>query len=217
MAFFEPMGDDQKDEQKTASMPSAEERAQLAEASEALEAGQIDHAISIYRALVASDGAARLSAMLGLAVCHARRREWEEAEQAFLALLQRTPDLAVARAYLGMVRFELGRLDEAQDDLKAAIDTAPGNAVVRLKHAEMLLRLGRLHDAYDELQRSARLSPPDKATREYTRTLLLATRKQLAHAVTHTGAAPRQLWHRIFNSRGAMPLAPSSALPDAQA
>lgn len=169
----------------------------LSDAAEALEAGQIDRAFTVYRRRVERRGADELSALFGLAVCHARRREWAEAEMCLLEVLQRAPSTGVARAYLGSVRLDLGRFEEAQADLDAAREIAPGNAVVRLKRAEMLLRLGLIPQAHTELQRAARLTAPDAAVREYIRALLMTTKKEMSRSIVRRGAAPAEFWRAL--------------------
>jgi predicted Zn-dependent protease len=169
----------------------------LADAVAALEAGQVDHAASIYRLLADQDSADQLSALFGLAVCHARCRQWAEAETRLLEVLERAPSHGVARAYLGSVRLDLGRFDEAQADLDAALELAPGNAVVRIKHAELLLRVGLIPQAHAELQRAARLRAPDPALREYLRSLLMTTRKEMSRSIVRHGATPAEFWRAL--------------------
>lgn len=169
----------------------------LAEASQALEEGHVDHAFSIYRALVEQGGADELSALFGLAVCHARRQEWGEAETHLLRVLERVPSFAVARAYLGSVRLDLGRFEEAQADLDAALEMAPGNAVVRLKRAEMLLRLGLIPQAHTELQRAAKLPVHDAALRAYVRALLMTIKKEAGRSIVRRGATPAEFWRAL--------------------
>jgi predicted Zn-dependent protease len=169
----------------------------LAAAAKALDEGHIDKALAIYRPLVSGGGGDELSALVGLAVSHARRKEWSEAEDCLLRVLKRVPDAGQVRAYLASVRLEQGRVDDAQADMDAALEMAPGSALVRLKHAEMLLRLGVLQDAYTELQRAAKLNPPDDATLEYIRGLLVTTKKALSQSIDRRGASPAEFWRAL--------------------
>ena len=169
----------------------------LAAAAAALDEGHIDKAIAIYRPLVAHGGGDEWSALVGLAVSHARRKEWSEAEDCLLRVLKHVPDAGQVCAYLASVRLELGRIDEAQADMAAALEMAPGSAIVRLKHAEMLLRLGALQEAYTELQRAAKLNPSDATTLEYIRGLLVTTKKALSQSIDHRGASPAEFWRAL--------------------
>lgn len=169
----------------------------LAATAQALDDGQIDKAYAIYRPLLAHGGGDELSVLVGLAVSHARRKEWKEAEDCLLRVLKRVPDAGQVRAYLASVRLELGRVEAAQADIDAALEMAPGNAIVRLKHAEMLLRLGVPQEAYTELQRAAKLNPPDATTLEYIDGLLMTTKKVLGPSIDHPGTAPAGFWRAL--------------------
>jgi predicted Zn-dependent protease len=169
----------------------------LAAAAEALDEGHIDKAIALYRPLVTQGGGDELSALVGLAVSHARRKEWENAEDCLLRVARRVPNSGQVRVYLAAVRLELGRVADAQADMDAALEMAPGSAIVRLKHAEMLLRLGLLQDAYTELQRAAKLHPPDATTLEYIRGLLVTTKKALSQSIDRRGASPAEFWRAL--------------------
>ncbi|MGZ3598990.1 MAG: tetratricopeptide repeat protein [Ktedonobacterales bacterium] len=169
----------------------------LAGAALALDEGHIDHALPIYRAIAEHAGIEQAPALLGLSVCHARRRQWEDAEAALTRLLELSPESGAVYAYLGSVRLELGSIDEARDDFSKALELAPGNAIVRLKYAELLLRLGLLDQAQLELQRAAKLTAPDDTTRDYIRSLLLMVRKEMKRAVVRRSASPLEFWQKL--------------------
>jgi len=138
-----------------------------------------------------------LSAMLGLAVCYARRRQWAKAEATLLRVCARAPELACARAYLGAVRFEQGCVEAARADLDAAVALAPNDPIARCKRGEMLFRLGLLQEALVDLQWAASLPAPDAATRDHIRALVMATKKELGSAATRTVASPAAGWRRM--------------------
>ncbi len=164
----------------------------LAAARDALAAGRTDDAFTLYRLTLERDGS-DLDALLGLAVCHARRREWGEALIPLRELCGRLPEYATARAYLGAARFELGEVDEGRADLDAAVALDSADLVARLKRAEVSLRLGLLPAAEADLRVAARLPAPDDTLRDYTRALLADVRKQGRQSIARAPFSPAAL------------------------
>jgi len=171
----------------------------LSHAAAALDNGTIDRARAIYASL-ASDpqGAGQpLIAGIGLAVCHARQRAWDEAEAVLVPLAGREPGSGIVRAYLGAVRFEQGQIDQAREDLDLAVTLAPEDPVVFIKRGEVALRVGLLRAALADFQQAARLPAPDTITRDYVRTMVISTRKELESSIERAIPEPRNLWRRF--------------------
>jgi predicted Zn-dependent protease len=181
-------------------------------ASEALEAGDVAKAISITKALIADkpEGESSFAAEVTLTVCHARRREWAEAEALLSSLAKRYPGSAMVRSYLGATRFELGQIELGRDDLDAAVQLEPDSALPYIKRGEYLLRLGLLRHAHADLKRGAELPAPDTATREYTRHLLVQVRQDIAGSIERNPTSPAKVWRRLFKRSPAPQQAPSA-------
>jgi predicted Zn-dependent protease len=182
-------------------------------ASEALEAGDVARAMSITKALIAEppEGVSSFAAEVTLAVCHARRREWAEAEALLTSLVERYPTSAMVRSYLGAARFELGQIEVGRDDLDAAVTLEPNSALPYIKRGEYLLRLGLLRQAQADLKRGAELPPPDTATREYTRHLLVQVRQDIAGSIERNPTSPKKVWQRLFKRHSKSPQQAPSA------
>lgn len=168
----------------------------LQQARDALAEGRTDAAFALYRSLLAADtalpdgAATHLDALLGLGVCHARRREWTEALIPLGELCDRAPTFAPAWAYLGAARFELGEIDDACSNFDTAVACDPEDAVARLKRAEVRLSLGLLEGAEEDLRVATRASAPDEATRQYARDLLMTVMRRKQRSVTRAVASP---------------------------
>lgn len=171
----------------------------LALAASALDAGNVDQAAAIYARLYAgaADGRAAYLPGLALAACHARRRRWIEGEALLLTLVERYPASGMARAYLGGMRLELERFDDARADLDLAISIAPGEAIVYIKRGELLLRLGLLRGAMQDFQQALRLPAPDEVTRDYCRSAVLSLRQDISTSVERRIPSPSSLWRRF--------------------
>ena len=94
-------------------------------------------------------------------------RRFGEAEQEVSRALSLAPGDVRALKLLALVRFKLGRLDEARAVCREITVTLPEDAGIRLKLGLIALRLGRLDEAVQELELSARLSPEDTRIRGY--------------------------------------------------
>jgi predicted Zn-dependent protease len=180
-------------------------------AAVALDEGDVAKAAAIIRREIPNlpEGDARFTAELTLAVCHARRREWADAETLLAPLAMRYPTSAMVRAYLGAARFELGQIDLAREDLDAAVKLEPDSALPYIKRGEYLLRLGLLRQAQADLKRGVELPVPDAATREYTRHLLVQVRQDIAGSIERHPTSPARLWQRLRGQRPA--IAPQAA------
>lgn len=167
----------------------------LREARDALAEGRTDAAFAIYRALLVTDGlsttheAVQLDALLGLGVCHARRKEWEEALIAFSDLCDRAPTFAPAWAFTGATRFELGEIDDALSNLDTAVTCDPESAIARIKRAEVRLSLGLLDAAEEDLRVAARAAT-DESIRTYARDLLMSVLRLKKRAVNLAKTSP---------------------------
>ncbi len=167
----------------------------LREARDALSEGRTDAAFAIYRALLATDGlstaheAAHLDALLGLGVCHARRREWAEALIAFADLCDRAPTFAPAWAFMGATKFELGEIEDARSHLDTAVAYDPESAIARIKRAEIRLSLGLLDAAEEDLRVAVRTAT-DASIRTYARDLLMSVLRLQKRAVNLAKASP---------------------------
>ncbi|HKD75324.1 MAG TPA: tetratricopeptide repeat protein [Ktedonobacterales bacterium] len=155
----------------------------LDQAQAALDDGHIDEAIAHYQSVIAGGGPHEASAFFGLASCHARRKQWKDAEDALNQVIERSPEFAVAYAYRGAVRLELAAVDDCLKDLDTAVEMAPNDAVVHVKRAEVFLRLGLLPAAHDEVRQAAKLPAPDVAFRDYMRAFKLGVEKELKRSV----------------------------------
>ena len=93
----------------------------------------------------------------GMAYHRAGRRV--EAEAAYRFVLARRPDDPAALHLLGMLCYELGRLDEALELLGRSIELAPAQAQFHSNFAGVLGRCGRLAEALDHLRQCIRLEP----------------------------------------------------------
>jgi tetratricopeptide (TPR) repeat protein len=182
----------------------------LRRAAEALEAGEVERALTEYSALTPNRGPEgtppfrgrgehddEFVASIGVGVCYARMRRWDEAVHVLTSVVERYPESGMARAYLGAARFEVGEIEAARDDLDAAVRMAPEEAIVWVKRGEAMLRMGLLREALSDLGRAARLPMPDVATREYVRSLLTQTRRDLGSSVERVIPSPAQLWRKL--------------------
>lgn len=88
-------------------------------------------------------------------------RRFGEAEDEVLRALALVPADVRALKLLALVRFKLGRLEEARAVCREITVALPEDAGIRLKLGLIALRLGRLDEAVHELELSARLAPED--------------------------------------------------------
>jgi len=86
-----------------------------------------------------------------------------QAEREFLHALELEPDHPLALAGLGIVRFRLGRHDEAIVLLRRAVSRAPGEAAIANTLGEFLCLTGRFEEALPPLRRAAGIEPREPA------------------------------------------------------
>jgi uncharacterized protein (AIM24 family) len=88
-------------------------------------------------------------------------RRFREAEVEVLRGLSITPSDLRALKLLALVRFKLGRLEEARAVCREIVATVPRDAGVRLKLGLIALKLERIEEAVHELELATRLAPDD--------------------------------------------------------
>jgi len=94
-------------------------------------------------------------------------KRWREAEVEILRALALLPHDARALKLLALVRFKLGRLDEAETVCRELVAAHPDDPALRLKLGLIALKLDRVQDAIRELELAARLLPHDKRAWTY--------------------------------------------------
>ncbi|HEX2659368.1 MAG TPA: tetratricopeptide repeat protein [Polyangia bacterium] len=88
-------------------------------------------------------------------------RRFREAEVEVLRALSITPSDLRALKLLTLVRFKLGRLDEARALCRELATTLPRDPGIRLKLGLIALKLERIDESIHELELAARLAPED--------------------------------------------------------
>lgn len=170
-------------------------------AAAALAAGDIDAALAAYRRALDDGTVDSVTGLLGLTICHGRRRQWVAAENALKSVIGLDPQSGIAYAYLGAVRLEQGKVEAACDDLDRALALAPADTLVRLKRGEAFFRLGRLSEAEAECREAVFLADANPVIRDYARTLLLGIRRELARSLSRDIVAPgaglSRLWQGV--------------------
>jgi uncharacterized protein (AIM24 family) len=94
-------------------------------------------------------------------------RRFREAEVEVLRALSITPSDLRALKLLALVRFKLGRLDEARALCREIAETQPRDPGVRLKLGLIALKLDRIDESVHELETAARLAPDDPRAWNY--------------------------------------------------
>jgi tetratricopeptide (TPR) repeat protein len=126
-----------------------------------------------------------------------------EAEAAYRRLVARDPDFHPAYHGLGLLAFQVDRLDLAAELLASAITLAPQVAVYHRDRGEICRRLGRRDEAVREGREAARLAPDDPEC-HYNLGLALVDREDFAAAAASYRRAialdPRH--GRAFNNLG---------------
>lgn len=88
-------------------------------------------------------------------------RHFPEAEAEALRALAVAPSDVRALKLLALVRFKLGRLEEARSACRQILAVVPRDAATRLNLGLIALRLERFDEAVEELGMAARLAPQD--------------------------------------------------------
>lgn len=102
----------------------ARAREDFAEATRALEAGDLDRAVSLLSELTKS-APELTAARINLGIALARKGELAEAETALLAALERNPRHPVAQNELGIAYRRMGRFQDARTRFEAALASHP--------------------------------------------------------------------------------------------
>jgi uncharacterized protein (AIM24 family) len=112
-----------------------------------------------------SDG--RLLDHLASAAAMVGGRRFREAEVEVLRGLSIVPSDLRALKLLALVRFKLGRLEEARAVCREIAATLPRDAGIRLKLGLIALKLERIDESVHELELAARLGPADARAWSY--------------------------------------------------
>lgn len=102
---------------------------------------------------------ADLREALGTAVKLQRRGQFEQAEEIYTAVLTLQPDEPNALNFLGVMRHQQGRVDEALHYIARSIQQQPGEAGAWLNLGNVLLEAGNFREALDAMQRVVELKP----------------------------------------------------------
>jgi len=94
-------------------------------------------------------------------------QRYEEAEAEVLRALARVPGDLRALNLLALVRFKVGRLDDARATYREIADRAPNDPAVRRNLGLLALKAERADEAVAELEMAAHLAPDDKRSWSY--------------------------------------------------
>ena len=95
------------------------------------------------------------------------RRRFREAEVEVLRALSIVPSDLRALKLLALVRFKLGRLDEARAVCREIAATLPRDVGIRLKLGLIALKLDRVDESVHELELAAQLAPDERRAWSY--------------------------------------------------
>jgi uncharacterized protein (AIM24 family) len=94
-------------------------------------------------------------------------RHFRQAEVELLRALSTTPTDVRALNLLALVRFKLGKLEEARTTYREIADLLPGDAGIQRNFGLVSLKMERYEDAVAALERATRLAPDDKRAWSY--------------------------------------------------
>jgi Tetratricopeptide repeat/Mitochondrial biogenesis AIM24 len=94
-------------------------------------------------------------------------QRYEEAELEVMRALERWPTDLRALNLLALVRFKVGRLDEARATYREIAERAPNDPAVRRNLGLLALKAERADEAVAELELAAQLAPEDKRSWSY--------------------------------------------------
>ncbi|HXI58516.1 MAG TPA: tetratricopeptide repeat protein, partial [Polyangia bacterium] len=94
-------------------------------------------------------------------------RHFRQAEVELLRALSTTPADVRALNLLALVRFKLGKLEEARTTYREIADLLPGDAGIQRNFGLVSLKMERYEDAVAALERATRLAPDDKRAWSY--------------------------------------------------
>lgn len=121
--------------------------------------GRVDHAINIYREIIALDPET-VSARIDLAdILHGARQDPGAAVPLYREALARASNHAGARYALGNALLRLGRFDEARAELRTATEASPGNPLPLQSLAVLEMRANQPAAALVALDRALAMRP----------------------------------------------------------
>ena len=97
--------------------------------------------------------------LIGRAVSHQQRGEFDAAERLYAEVLAREPDQADAQQFMGMLAHQTGRRELAERHMLRALEIAPQRADFHFNYATMLLGTRRPQLAVQAFQRAVDLAP----------------------------------------------------------
>lgn len=115
---------------------------------------------------------------------YARRKNYAQAEEAFLAAIERNGNNAGLRAELGALYLAQNRENHALNELRKSVECDPGNKEARLRLASLYEKHGRFDYAIGELKEALRYHPEDVILHRRLGELYLQG-KDLDRALTH--------------------------------
>jgi Flp pilus assembly protein TadD/uncharacterized protein (AIM24 family) len=115
----------------------------------------------------ARPGQERFLTHLAMAGEHVAAKRYREAEVEVLRALSGLPADLRALNLLALVRFKLGRLEEARATYREIAQEAPNDASVRRNLGLLALKLERIDEAIPELEMAARLAPTEPRAWSY--------------------------------------------------
>lgn len=125
--------------------------AELAQAVNRQQAGDLAGAEAIYRRLIAA-GAEQPAPLANLAAILRGRAQFDEAEALLRRALDVAPQIAGLWRNLGNLLHEVERLDAAEAAYRGALARAPGDRESRLGLARVLLSLGRCREGFQAME-----------------------------------------------------------------
>ena len=126
-------------------------------AQSALDAGNLDTAISDFQAAVQSNPS--LDAYFGLGNAYARQNRLAEARDAYEAALKINPNHASTLSNLGVVYYQLGQLADAKDTFNKALSLNPNDAATHYLLGAAELQMDDLNAADTSFQKALELQP----------------------------------------------------------
>lgn len=155
-------------------------------------------------ARTAADGpASDLAQMLGRAMGFHQRGQFADAEALYQQILRERPQHVESRHYLGILRFQQGRADEALTLIAGALDAKPDYAEAHYNRGNILAALDRYEEALASFTRAAALQP-DYAEAHHNEGNALFKLRRLDEAMASYDRAlslqPRYV--EAWNSRG---------------
>jgi len=94
-------------------------------------------------------------------------KKFADAEVALQRALETAPGDVKALTLLALVRYKLGRLDQARATYRELVRAAPNDADARRNLGLLALKLGHLEEAQPELEMAVRLAPQDARAWSY--------------------------------------------------